>query len=123
MPKKPKSNTSAGLNNPLQNNTVQEVAPNNHALTIPGKNGGRLRNGGTNKGGTGRPSNALRIRLGAIAKKFVESADSMKVAGNADHPQWLGLGKFATEMTEGRPVQAIEGGDKPLELIVRVVRE
>jgi hypothetical protein len=30
------------------------------ALTIPGRNGGLLRNGGTNKGGTGRPPNVIR---------------------------------------------------------------
>lgn len=95
--------------------TTQRVAAKNIAGLRRGNPG--------NKGGTGRPSNALRIRLAEVAKKFIESADSLHVAGNPDHPQWLGLGKFATEMTEGRPVQAIEGGDTPLELVVKVVRE
>lgn len=31
-----------------------------HAAFIPGRNGGRLRNGGTNKGGTGRTPNIIR---------------------------------------------------------------
>lgn len=75
---------------------------------IPGKNGGRLRRGGTNKGGTGRPSNALRVRLDAIAQKFLKSGDSMEVAGNPDHPRWLGLGQFATEMSLGKATQKLE---------------
>lgn len=38
------------------------------SLTIPGRNGGRLRNGGTNKGGPGRPPSAIReiMRLALV---------------------------------------------------------
>lgn len=79
--------------------------PSNH---VPGKNGGRLRRGGTNKGGTGRPSTALRIRLDAIAKKFVESADSLKVAGNPKHKDYAKIGMWAVEMREGKPNQKID---------------
>lgn len=39
------------------------MSEENHVVNrewLPGKNGGRLRNGGTNKGGTGRPPNVIR---------------------------------------------------------------
>lgn len=42
------------------------------ALVIPGKNGGRLRNGGTNKGGPGRPTSALREKLRGSFKRRVK---------------------------------------------------
>lgn len=77
--------------------------------TQPGPRGGKLQIGNPgNKGGSGRPSNALRIRLGSIAEKFAKSADSLEVAGNPNHPQWLGLGKFAVEMVEGKPNQTMQ---------------
>ncbi len=81
---------------------------------VPQKHGGRLNAGGKkgNKGGTGRPSNALRIRLDAIAQKFLKSGDSLDVAGNPDHPRWLGLGQFATEHAAahayGKPAQEVK---------------
>lgn len=52
-------------------------------LSIPGKNGGTLRNGGTNKGGTGRPPSevkaawmeALQTKGTARLEKCIESED------------------------------------------------
>lgn len=42
------------------------------ALVIPGKNGGRLRNGGTSKGGTGRPPSQLRERMREVGWRALE---------------------------------------------------
>lgn len=53
------------------------------ALTIPGRNGGRLRNGGTNKGGLGRPRGIREKMLGSLEERLhiaEEIADDEKAA-------------------------------------------
>lgn len=46
----------------------------NSVNTIPGRNGGTLRKGGTNKGGLGRLPNELRARAGQGFEKALELA-------------------------------------------------
>lgn len=57
-----------------------------HVDGIPGRNGGTLRNGGTNKGGTGRPKNEIRE---AARKDFEDAMPLIREAAmNLDHPNW-----------------------------------
>jgi hypothetical protein len=44
---------------------------------IPGKNGGTLRNGGTNAGGTGRPNDEFRRKAGEKLDHWLDRADSL----------------------------------------------
>lgn len=107
-----------------QIDTVQEVAPKQTVenRTQPGRRGGTLKVGNPGGGGGGdNSSKARRIRLEAMSKRFLDTG--VEVAGDPTHKDYAKVGTWATEMLEGRPKQSIEGGDKPLELIVRVVRE
>ena len=65
---------------------MSENHVDNHVKTIPGRNGGTLRNGGTNKGGTGRPKNEIRE---AARRDFEEAMPLIREAAmNLDHPNW-----------------------------------
>lgn len=81
---------------------------NNGLTKIPQKHGGALNPGGTkgNRGGPGRPPNAVREALRQHGWAFVQAGAA--VAKDASHPKWFDYGKFAVEMTEGKPVQAID---------------
>ena len=96
-------------------------------LSIPGRNGGRLRNGGTNKGGPGRPPSEIRSKLrGSFADRIKvaeQIADNPK-SSPADRLRALdllakyGLGTTITETdTEGndvtiRVIRVPVGGDR-----------
>jgi len=75
---------------------------------IPGRNGGRLRNGGTNKGGPGRPPDAIRTRCAGLFDAHVDKAVTILKDSTASHGDKLkaldllgrygGLLKQTTEM-------------------------
>lgn len=89
----------------------------NNRTVQPGLNGGTLQVGNPKGRGGDLRSKARRIRLEAISEKFLKSADSILVAGNPDHPKWDGVGKWATEMVEGKPNQAVQV-DASIQIVV-----
>lgn len=91
---------------------VKSSAPQSTAKTLavgelrPQPHGGALRNGGTNKGGTGRPPDAFKAMCRALACSAEEAATT--VLGNPDHPAFVGALKWASEHGYGKPSQTIE---------------
>lgn len=116
-----KGNGSA--NEPVSNGHTTEVVVG--AKPLAQNKGGKI----GNKGGTGRPSNALRERVKAMASGFTESAlDTIKsgralaVVHDPSHKDWAKVGMWATEMELGKPAQAV-AMQAQTELIIRVVKE
>jgi hypothetical protein len=91
----------------------------NHVNGIPGRNGGTLRNGGTNKGGTGRPKNEIR----EAARRDFEAAMPLiaETALNLDHPNWKTAIDTLVKVA-GLQQTDVTSGDKPVETL-RVVFE
>ena len=84
-----------------------------HGL-IPQPHGGALRNGGTNKGGTGRPKNEIRD---TARRNFDEAMPLLEeIKQDPEHPHW----KFVIETlvkVGGLQQTDITSGDKPLETL------
>lgn len=93
----------------------------NPVRTQPGKNGGTLKVGGVNPG-SGRPPNAWKAKMEALADRWAQAAEAQRVLDDPTHPNWMAAGKFAAEMAHGKPAQTIKGDpDHPLKF--EVVRE
>lgn len=87
---------------------------------MPGRNGGTLLVGPTNKGGPGRPPDAFKARMASLADRWAQAADAKKIVDDPDHPEWMAAGKFAAEQGYGRPAQTVELQGKGLfEIVVR----
>jgi hypothetical protein len=97
--------------------------PVENPVTMPGRNGGTLRRGGTNKGGPGRPTDEFKRRM----REHADAAEAIagEVVRDKQHPAWLGAAKWVTDRSEYGPVP------KPIEvsgpagdpLVIRIVRE
>jgi hypothetical protein len=96
-------------------NHVENHVTDDH---IPGRNGGRLRRGGTNKGGPGRPSNGLRNALLELAEgKGLEVLQGW-LNGKNKALQKAAL-DFALKYGLGQKHE-IDGGVSPIQVAVMV---
>jgi hypothetical protein len=96
---------------------------------IPGKNGGRLRNGGTNKGGPGRPKDEVRaacalafdqriVRLKKIADGKIEGAGVDQQLKAIDMlAKYAGLQKIEHEHSRKPYREAVDEVRKGLRLV------
>ena len=87
----------------------------NQVKTIPGRNGGTLRNGGTNKGGTGRPKNEIREAARRNFDDAMPLLDEIKL--DPEHPHW----KFVIETlvkVSGLQQTDVTSGDQPVKSVV-----
>lgn len=92
--------------------------------TIPGRNGGTLRNGGTNKGGTGRPPNEFKERMRAlVSREDVEAYTERCLSGEFGPKFHLAALAYATDRGYGKAAQPLVGEDgvSPLKMIVEFV--
>lgn len=74
-------------------------------MRVPKHGRGKLRVGGTNKGGPGRPPDEFKKLCQQLACSAAEAA--ARVLGNPDHPAFIGALKWATEHGYGRPAQTV----------------
>lgn len=76
---------------------------------IPQPHGGALRNGGTNRGGSGRPPDEFKAEMGRIASSDEALAYLQRCALGEFGPKFaIAAQKYAAERKYGKPVQAIE---------------
>lgn len=77
-------------------------------LRVPSHGKGKLRIGGTNKGGPGRPPDAFKelCRQLASGEKTVVSVRA--ILEDETHPQFVAALKWATEHGYGKPKESIE---------------
>lgn len=85
--------------------------------------GGKLNSGGV-FAGTGRPPDAWKAEMRALADSAARAARAKKILETPDHPAWLGAWKFVAEQGYGKADQRIQhAGDADAPLTVRVVFE
>ena len=75
---------------------------------IPQEHGGALRNGGTNKGGPGRPPNEFRARMQELANYADRLGHIEAVLNDPGHAQWMAALRHVTEHGYGKPAQSVE---------------
>lgn len=76
---------------------------------VPQPNGrGALRFGGTNKGGPGRPPDAWKARMRALADRGAQTLETKRVLEDETHPLFEAAWKFATEQGHGKASQNID---------------
>ncbi len=75
--------------------------------TMPGRNGGTLKRGGTNPG-AGRPPNEYRQHLRDILDDPKVADALTKILSDADHPQFASLYGKVVAQAHGNPTQPIE---------------
>lgn len=75
---------------------------------IPGRNGGTLRNGGTNAGGPGRPPNEFKALMQTLASRVAQASYMAEVLDDPKHPHWAFAVKHVTEHGYGKPTQPME---------------
>jgi hypothetical protein len=90
---------------------------------IPGKNGGRLRNGGTNKGGPGRPPEWFKDLCREMIASPKARAAVKAILGNPDHPHFASMWKAVSERGYGKPEQKIETVHKHYREAIAEVRQ
>lgn len=88
-------------------------------LVIPGRNGGTLRNGGTNRGGPGRPPDEFKQRMRTLASLAAKEKYAGKIIRDINHPHWLGAVKWVTEQGYGKPEQTVKTDGK---ITIEIVR-
>lgn len=77
--------------------------------TQPGRNGGKLRKGGTNRGGTGRPPNEFKERMQGLATGAkVEAYLKRCLAGDFGPKFFLQALTYVSDRGYGRPSQSVE---------------
>ena len=87
---------------------------------IPQPHGGALRNGGTNKGGTGRPRDEWKAELAAIASDDAVVQMIRAVANDPSHPNWKFAVEFAAERGYGKEATPVEqSGSLALNVVIR----
>jgi hypothetical protein len=74
----------------------------------PQPHGGALRNGGTNKGGTGRPPDEFKALCRELASNAATMAKVRSILGDENHDLFLGALKWASEHGYGKPTQMID---------------
>lgn len=84
--------------------------------------GGAIRNGGTNKGGPGRPPDQWkRWCRQAVSKKEIREK-AIAVLQDIESPHWFNALKWLGEQGYGKAAQPIENSGESV-LTVRIVRE
>ena len=93
-------------------------------MKVPSHGRGKVRLGSLpgNKGGTGRPPNAFKARMKALADRWAQAAEAKKILDNPEHPYWMHAGRFAAEHGYGKPEQSVQVST-PEPLTIRVVHE
>lgn len=74
---------------------------------VPQPHGGALRRGGTNPG-SGRPPDAFKLRMQALANRGLQALEIAEILGNINHPLYKWALEWATDHGYGKPVQRIE---------------
>ena len=94
----------------------------NPVATMPGRNGGRLRRGGTNPR-AGRPPDEHKAFMREILADPEVEKRLRQVLKSKDDGTFLASYKTVAERGYGKPAQVIEGGDERKPLVIRLVRE
>jgi len=72
-------------------------------MANPRGNPQNLRNGGTNKGGPGRPPEAFKELCSEAVSRQQTFGIAIQVINDKNHPAWLGAYKFLAEQGYGKP--------------------
>lgn len=89
---------------------------------VPQPHGGALRNGGTNKGGTGRPPDAWKAKMRELADRWAQAAEANRVLDDPDHKEWMAAGRFVGEQAHGKAdAKTTIAGDADHPLVIAVV--
>ena len=82
--------------------------PSKTPLRTPAHGKGKLRVGGTNKGGPGRPPDAFKELCRQLASGDLTVKAVKAILKDEAHPQFMAALKWATENGYGKPNQTIE---------------
>lgn len=85
---------------------ARDKSPSITPMRIPVHGRGKLRIGGTNKGGPGRPPDEFKALCQQLATNGAVVA--AVVLRDKDHPAYLGALKWATEHGYGKPKETID---------------
>lgn len=98
--------------------------PREKPRTRPGRNGGTLLTGPTNKGGPGRPPNAFKARMAQLADRAAQALEAARILDDPEHPLYLDAAKWAADRGYGKPeaTQTLKG-DADAPLVIRLVDE
>lgn len=77
-------------------------------MRVPSHGRGKLRNGGTNKGGPGRPPDAFKAMCRDLANSDAVEAKLRAVLNDPDHPAFMSALKWASEHGFGKPTQVLD---------------
>jgi hypothetical protein len=77
-------------------------------MRTPAHGNGRLRVGGTNKGGPGRPPEAFKELCRQLASGETTVEQVEKILQDQTHPQFIAALKWATEHGYGKPTEHVE---------------
>lgn len=95
-------------------------------VLVPQPHGGALRVGGApgNKGGPGRPPDAFKARMAALADRAARALEVARILDDPEHPLYLDAAKWAADRGYGKPeaTQTVKG-DADAPLVIRVVDE
>ena len=75
---------------------------------IPQPHGGALRNGGPNKGGTGRPKKAFKKFCRELVSSPEYQAAITRAATNDQHKEFVGAAKLAASFAASKPPKKVE---------------
>lgn len=96
--------------------------PQKTPMRTPAHGRGRLRVGGTNKGGTGRPPNTFRDRMASITDAEEFDVELRRTATDSSHRQYMSAVQFVAERAYGASAQSVDVNVKG-QLKIVVVRE
>jgi hypothetical protein len=82
---------------------VESAAP---VEFMAGKNGGKLKRGGTI--GPGRPKDDWKAQCASLATRGAKAVAARQVIENPDHPVFLGAWKFAAEQAHGKAQASVD---------------
>lgn len=80
--------------------------------------GGALRNGGTNKGGPGRPPDEFKAMCARLASRNATANRVREILEDKDHPFFMNALKWATENGYGKPTEHVEVDAKMTHYVV-----
>lgn len=93
---------------------------------VPQPHGGALRNGGTNRGGSGRPPDKFRDSLRALACNGATVRRLKKILNGGkgvEDSDFLSAYRYVVDRAYGKAPLTHEGGDERRPLVIRLVHE
>jgi hypothetical protein len=92
----------------------------NPVATRPGRNGGTLRSGGTNKGGPGRPRDEFRELMRALVSSEEAIESLRELIADPTSPHHMRAREYATERGYGKEAQAVDTTVRDVSYVIEV---